>query len=76
LIKRRKIHKIKSHGLFDEHFRFEKISKLKDPMEKLKRYINWEDFRSILDQAFRETETSIEGPSPFDRVRMFKVMVR
>ena len=65
----------KSRGLFDDHFRLEKISKLKDPLEKLNRYINWEDFRSIIDQAFRETEPSLGGRPPFDRVMMFKVLV-
>ena len=65
----------KSRGLFDDQFRLEKISKLKDPLEKLNRYINWEDFRSIIDQAFRETEPSLGGRPPFDRVMMFKVLV-
>ena len=65
----------KSRGLFDDQFRLEKISKLKDPLEKLNRYIKWEDFRSIIDQAFRETEPSLGGRPPFDRVMMFKVLV-
>jgi len=65
----------KSRSLFDDQFRLEKISKLKDPLEKLNRYINWEDFRSIIDQAFRETEPSLGGRPPFDRVMMFKVLV-
>jgi len=65
----------KSRGLFDDQFRLEKISKLKDPLEKLNRYINWEDFRSIIDQAFHETEPSLGGRPPFDRVMMFKVLV-
>ena len=65
----------KTRGLFDDQFRLEKISKLKDPLEKLDRYIKWEDFRCILDQAFRETEPSLGGRPPFDRVMMFKVLV-
>lgn len=32
----------KSRGLFDEQFRLEKISELKDPLEKLNRFINME----------------------------------
>ena len=62
----------KSRGLFDDQFRLDKISKLKDPLEKLNRYIKWEDFRSIIDQAFRETEPSLGSRPPFDRVMMFK----
>ena len=65
----------KSRGLFDDQFRLEKISKLKDPLEKLNRYIIWEDFRSIIDRPFRETEPSLGGRPPFDRVMMFKVLV-
>jgi len=65
----------KSRGLFDDQFRLDKISKLKDPLEKLNQYIKWEDFRSIIDHAFRETEPSLGGRPPFDRVMMFKVLV-
>ena len=65
----------KSRGLLDNQFRLDNISKLIDPLEKLNRYIKWEDFRSIIDQAFRETEPSPGGRPPFDRVMMFKVLV-
>lgn len=65
----------KSRGLFDDQFRLDKISKLKDPLEKLNRYIKWDDFRPIIEQAFRETEPSLGGRPPFDRVMMFKVLV-
>lgn len=75
LNKNDKMRNNKSRGLFDDQFLLEKISKLKDLLEKLNRYINWEDFRSIIDQAFRETEPSHEGRPPFDRVMMFKVLV-
>jgi len=37
----------KSRGLFDDQFLLDEICKLKDPLEKLNRYIKWEDFRSI-----------------------------
>ena len=40
--------KTKSHGLFDEHFRLEKISKIKDPLTQLNQFIRWEDFRPVL----------------------------
>jgi len=56
----------KSRGLFDDQFRLDKISKLKDPLEKLNRYIKWEDFLSIIDQAFRETGPSLRGRPPFE----------
>ena len=65
----------KSRGLFDDQFRLDKISKLKDPLEKPNRYIKWEDFRTIIDQAFCETEPTLGGCPPFDRVTMFKILV-
>ena len=67
--------KIKSHGLFDEHFRLEKICKIKDPLVPLNQFIRWEDFRSIIDQAFPVTDPSVGDRPPFDRVMMFNVPV-
>lgn len=65
----------KSRGLFDDQFRLEKLSTLKDPLEKLNRFINWEDFRQVIDQAFPLTNPTVGGRPPFDRVMMFKVLV-
>jgi IS5 family transposase len=67
--------KTKSRGLFDEHFRLEKISKIKDPLEQLNQFIRWEDFRPIIDKAFPVTDPSVGGRPSFDRVMMFKVLV-
>ena len=67
--------KTKSHGLFDEHFRLEKISKIKDPLAQLNQFIRWEDFRPIIDKAFPVTDPSVGGRPPFDRVMMFKILV-
>jgi IS5 family transposase len=67
--------KNKSHGLFDEQFRLEKISKMKDPLEQLNMFIRWEDFRPVIDEAFPVTDPSVGGRPPFDRVMMFKVLV-
>jgi len=62
-------------SLFDDKFRFEKISKLKNLLEKLNLYIKWEDFLSIIDQTFRKTKPLLGGRPPFDQVMMFKVLV-
>ena len=67
--------KKRTHGLFDEHFRLEKINTLKDPLVKLNAIINWEDFRPIIDNAFPINEPSKGGRSNYDRVMMFKVLV-
>lgn len=73
--KHKKMRKHKSPGLFDQHFRLEKIKKTKDPLAVLNEYIRWEDLRSSIDEAFPETNPSAGGRPPFDRVMMFKILV-
>lgn len=65
----------KSRGLFDEHFRLEKINTLKDPLVKLNAIIRWEDFRPIIDAAFTASDPSKGGRPSYDRVMMFKVLI-
>ncbi|MFH1160107.1 MAG: transposase [bacterium] len=59
----------------DEQFRLEKISTIRDPLAQLNKFIRWEDFRPIIDQAFPVTDPSIGGRPPFERVMMFKVLL-
>lgn len=66
--------KKKQRGFFDEEERREKITS-KDPLEVLSTRVNWEQFRSILEGAFKETESSKGGRPPFDRLMMFKILV-
>jgi hypothetical protein len=49
----------KSRVFFYDQFRIEKISKLKNLLKKLNRYISCEDFHTIIDQAFSETEPTL-----------------
>ena len=67
--------KNKNRGLFEDQFRQDKISNMKDPLEQLNRFIRWEDFRPVIDKAFAVTDPSRGGRPPFDRVMMFKVLV-
>jgi len=67
--------KNKARGLFEDQFRQEKISNLKDPLEQLNRFIRWEDFRPVIDKAFAVTDPALGGRPPFDRVMMFKVLI-
>jgi len=67
--------KTKSRGLFDEHFRLEKISKIKEPLAHLNMFIRWEDFRPIIDKAFPVTDPSVGGRPPFDLIMMFIILV-
>jgi transposase, IS5 family len=67
--------KNKTRGLFEEQFRNEKITNLKDPLEQLNRFVRWEDFRPVINKAFAVTDPSHGGRPPFDRVMLFKVLI-
>jgi IS5 family transposase len=64
-------------GLFDNHFQLEKLSKLKDPLEKLNKYINWKIFEAKLNEVFSglNKDMSKGGRPAFNRLMMFKAFV-
>ncbi len=63
-------------GLFDEHFLFEKLTKLKDPLVKLAAHIEWKMFSPFLDVMFNKPQNSSNaGRPPFDRILMFKILI-
>lgn len=61
-------------GLFDEHFRLEKLSKQNDPLIKLNQCIRWGQFQSIIDEAFKK-ERGIGGRPAYDYLLMFKILI-
>lgn len=68
--------KLSPRGFFDEQEALDKLSKLKDPLEKLNRYINFEVFRGTLETIYRNPNPkSTAGAKPFDYVLMFKIMI-
>lgn len=64
-------------GFFDAEFRLQDITRQGDPLEKLDKHIDWEIFRSILEDTFRidEKDPSKGGRPPYDYVMMFKILV-
>jgi IS5 family transposase len=66
---------MKQHGLFDEADRLRRLSELGDSLEKLNRYIKWEDFRGILTKALKKDAAGPGGRPPYDYVMMFKILV-
>nr|NQU91190.1 IS5 family transposase [Bacteroidota bacterium] len=68
---------VNPHGLFDDHFLLEKLSKLGDPLEKLNAYIDWSIFKSPLDKAYEdESKNKSKGGRPsFDKLLMFKSLL-
>src|SRR5271156_2463094 len=65
----------KQSGFFDMQNRFEKISKIKNSLEKLNQYINWEIFRPILDSALGRSNSEKGGRPAYDAILMFKILV-
>ncbi|MEK7762983.1 MAG: IS5 family transposase [Nitrospirota bacterium] len=61
--------------LFDEEFRLEKLSEQKDPLVKLKERIDFELFRTLLEETFCKEEKGIGGARPYDYVMMFKILI-
>lgn len=63
-------------GLFDEMEQLEKLSNLKDPLEKLSKRIDFEAFRATLNGICEKTDRkSLAGAKPFDYVLMFKIII-
>ena len=64
-------------GLFDEHFLLERLTKLKDPLMKVNKHIDWELFSHILNQAFIDSDKDATkgGRPPFDLMMMFKIQI-
>lgn len=63
--------------LFDEEFRLEKLSKQKDPLEKLNACIDFELFRKPLEAHFidKDKDPGTGGRPSYDPVLMFRIMI-
>jgi IS5 family transposase len=65
-----------TRGFFDEYEQLEKLSKLRDPLEKLNSKINFELFRDSLNSIYKKVEAkSTAGAKPYDYVLMFKIII-
>jgi IS5 family transposase len=64
-----------ARGLFDEEFRLTKLSKQGDPLLLLKKKINWEVFRPLLEGIFKKEDKGIGGRPPFEYLLMFKILI-
>ncbi|AEF82253.1 IS5 family transposase [Leadbettera azotonutricia] len=66
---------MKQHGFFDENDRLKELSALGDPLEKLNKYIKWDNFRGILNKTLKKEAQGPGGRPPFDYVMMFKILI-
>lgn len=65
----------KQSGIFDEQFKFERISELGDPLEKLNAAVNWELFRYTLDKQLDKAAKGPGGRPGYDYILMFKILI-
>jgi len=62
-------------GLFDWQTRFEQLDSGGDPLIKLNKIVDWEQFRSPLETIRDKERKSSAGRRPFDVILMFKIMI-
>lgn len=67
--------KIKQLGFFDTENRYERLTQLGDPLEKLKGAINWEMFRDKLTAVCQKEDYTKGGRPPIDVIIKFKASV-
>jgi IS5 family transposase len=65
----------KAIGFFDEDFRFAKLTKLGDPLERLVQGVDFELFRPLLEQGLHTLAKGEGGRRPYDYVLMFKILI-
>jgi IS5 family transposase len=75
---RRKNYKLQgAQGLFDQEYSQEHLVKMGNPLEKLKKVINFEIFRDTLEKELekKEPKKSKAGAKPFDVLLLFKILL-
>ncbi len=65
----------KDYGFFDQDIRLSKLSQLGDPLEKLKAGVDFEKFRTLLENNFCKLPKGPGGRPPYDYVLMFKILI-
>ena len=67
----------KGPGMFSSEFRIRKLDSIGDPLAKLKKIIDWEEFRKTLEEWFKHEEpTKAPGGRPgYDLLLRFKILV-
>ena len=63
------------YSLFAEHDRLVRLSSMGDPLEKIAATIDFEQFRPMLNRAFKKEAAGPGGRPPWDYVMMFKILL-
>lgn len=73
MVKRYKRHR--DYGFFDQDIRLSKLSALGDPLERLSEGVDFEVFRSLLEDSLDKKAKGKGGRPPYDYVLMFKILI-
>lgn len=65
----------RDYGFFDQDIRLSKLSKLGDPLERLKAGVDFELFRAELEGCLIQTAKGKGGRPPYDYLLMFKILI-
>ena len=65
----------RDYGFFDQDIRLSKLSQLGDPLEKLNKGVDFEMFRTILEEKLTPVSLGNGGRPPYDYVLMFKILI-
>jgi len=71
----KKFKRRKDHGFFDQDFRLTKLTELGDPLDRLSQGVDFELFRSILEESLTKPHYGRGGRRPYDYMMMFKILI-
>jgi IS5 family transposase len=71
----KKFKRHKDYGFWDQDIRLSKLSQLGDPLERLNNGIDFEIFRSVLEDKISKMSKGAGGRPPYDYVLMFKILI-
>lgn len=71
----KKFKRHRDYGFFDQDIRLTKLSELGDPLDKLNKGVDFEAFRSILEEKLTKITKGKGGRPPYDYVLLFKVLI-
>ena len=71
----KKFKRHRDYGFFDQDIRLSKLSTLGDPLERLNNHVDFEMFRTLLQDTLTKEAKGKGGRPPYDYVMMFKVLI-
>jgi IS5 family transposase len=71
----KKFKRHRDYGFWDQDIRLSKLSQLGDPLERLNEGIDFELFRSLLEEKLSKMPKGPGGRPPYDYVLMFKILI-